>query len=251
MRLQRIGFTPVKGGRHVAHDEVELASSGPVGDRVFCLVDPARARVLRTVENPSLVEHVWRWGGGVLRVDLPTGPVEAAPVGTGEVLEVDYWGRRARLEVVAGPWAAAYARPQGREVVLARAAPGEVVYGAPVSLVTTEALRWLGERVGHEVEAERFRATFVVDSGGGRRRVEDEWVGRRLRVGEAEIEVRGPVPRCAVIDLDPATGERDRALLGALGPGEPTFGVDAVVVRPGRVRLGDAVTDLHTGQPRG
>lgn len=241
MRLQRIGFTPLKGGRHVAHDSVELACTGPVGDRAFCLVDPARARVLRTVENPTLVQHVVRWSAGVLSIDFPDGALEGEPTATGEVLEVDYWGRLARLEVVDGPWAAAYSRFLGFDVVLARAAPGEVVYGALVSLVTTEALRWLGERVGREVESQRFRATFLVDSGPGARRVEDDWVGRRLEIGDAQVEVVGRVPRCAVIDLDPATGQRDGSLLKALGPGEPYFAVDAVVTRPGHVRVGDLV----------
>jgi uncharacterized protein YcbX len=242
VRVERIGFTPVKGGRHVAHDHVDLASTGPVGDRVFCLVDPARRRVLRTVENPGLVQQVWHWRGGELRVDLPSGPVAAVPEGTGSVIEVDYWGRVASLEVVEGPWAAACSRLLGYDVVLARSAPGEVVYGAPVSLVTTESLRWLGKRVGHEVEAERFRATLLVDSGPDAGRAEDAWVGRRLGVGDAQVEVVGTIPRCAVIDLDPVTGLRDRSLLKALDGPDLTFGVDAVVTRPGRVRLRDPVS---------
>jgi uncharacterized protein YcbX len=240
VRVERIGFTPLKGGRHVAHDEVALETGGPVGDRAFCLVDPARARVLRTVENPTLVRHVARWASGVLSVDLPGGVVEAVPAATGRVLEVDYWGRVARLEVVDGPWAAAFSRLLGHDVVLARAAPGEVVYGAPVSLVTTEALRWLGSMVGHEVASERFRATFLVDSGTAARRTEEDWVGREVRVGDAIVHVRGAIPRCAVVDLDPVTGRRDASLLKALAP-ELTFAVDAVVTRPGRVRVGDEV----------
>ena len=241
MRIHRIGFTPLKGGRHLPHDAVTLSETGPVGDRVFCLVDPARMRVLRTVENPSLVQHAVRWSAGVLSVDFPFGALGAIPLGTGQVLEVDYWGRRARLEVVEGPWAAAYSRILGYDVVLARAAPGEVVYGAPVSLVTTESLRWLGRRVGHEVEPVRFRSTFVIDSGDDARRAEDDWIGQQLQLGEARVEVRSAIPRCAVIDLDPTTGERATALLRALDGPDLRFGVDAVVVQPGRVRVGDKV----------
>ncbi|MDR7361355.1 MOSC domain-containing protein [Nocardioides marmoribigeumensis] len=241
MRVERIGFTPVKGGRHVAHESVVLDASGPVGDRAFCLVDRARGRVLRTVENPSLVRTVAHWHGGVLSVRLPFGIAEGAPIGSGDVVEVDYWGRVARLEVVDGPWAAAYSRFLGYAVVLARVAPGAVVYAGPVSLVTTEALRWLGRRAGTEVAAERFRSTFVVDSGAGERRTEDQWVGRRVGIGEAEVEVTATIPRCAVVDLDPLTGVRDRALLKAIGGPDLPFGVDAVVTRPGRVRVGDRV----------
>ena len=61
MHLDRIGFTAVKGGRHTTHEGVKLAMQGPVGDRVFCLVDRSRGRVLRTVENPSLLRARARW----------------------------------------------------------------------------------------------------------------------------------------------------------------------------------------------
>jgi hypothetical protein len=41
--IDRIGFTTLKGGRHMTHDLADLTASGPVGDRVFCLVDRSRA----------------------------------------------------------------------------------------------------------------------------------------------------------------------------------------------------------------
>lgn len=245
MRVERIGFTPVKGGRHVAQDDVQLALTGPVGDRAFCLVDLTRRRVLRTVENPSLLQVVTRWHDGVLSVDLPTEHLEGVPGGTGSTHEVDYWGRQAQVEIVDGPWSAGFSRFLGHDVALARpSTSAQIVYGAAVSIVTTEALRWLVERVGHEVEPERFRSTFLIDSGPQARRDESAWVGRQLQVGEARLHVVSAVPRCAVIDLDPTTGRRNHSLLRALadsGGGEITFGLDAVVTRPGLVRVGDTI----------
>ena len=124
MRITRIGLTPVKGGRHVEQRSVELTSDGPVGDRVFCLVDRSRGRVLRTVENPSLVQVAASWRDGLLTTRFPGRTVKAVPFRTGETLKVDYWGRLAALDVVDGPWAAAYSEHLGREddgIVLARA----------------------------------------------------------------------------------------------------------------------------------
>ena len=244
MNVTRIGLTPVKGGRHTAQPSVDLALDGPVGDRVFCLVDLARGRVLRTVENPTLVQTVARWRHGVLAVDLPAGAVEGEPVATGETLKVDYWGRVAALEVVEGPWAAAYSEHLGHDVVLARSShPGEVVYGASVTLVTTSSLDLLEEHTGSPVDDAQFRATFTLDTAGLPPHVEDAWVGRRLRLGDAEVEVRGVVPRCAVVDLDPASGSRRSPVLRALGryrqhAGEVVFGVDAVVTSSGGVDVG-------------
>lgn len=246
MRISRIGLTPVKGGRHRDLPSVDLTLEGPVGDRVFCLVDRVRGRVLRTVENPTLLQTSATWQGGVLSSRLPGRTVDGVPELTGETIKVDYWGRTAALDVVDGPWAAAYAEhlgPDGGDLVLARSSrPGEVVYGASVTLVTTSSLGLLAERTGAPVDDAQFRSTFTVDTAGQPAHVEDDWVGTRLLLGDAEVEVRGAVPRCAVVDLDPDDGRRGSDVLRALGGyrrahGEIVFGVDAVVTRPGRVEV--------------
>ena len=247
MHVTRIGFTALKGGRHRAHPAVDLTATGPVGDRVFCLVDPAADRCLRTVENPALVQVVSGWTDGVLSVRLPgAGPVSEVPEPTGEVRKVDYWGRTAEVEVQGGPWADLLSGHLGRDALLARARPGEVVYGGSVTLLTTGSLALLAERLGAPAAGERFRATFHVDTGDLPAHVEDDWVGRTLTLGEAEIVVRGVVPRCAVVDFDPASGQRDADVLRTLagyrrGQGEVFFGVDAEVTSPGRVETGARV----------
>jgi uncharacterized protein YcbX len=73
------------------------------------------------------------------------------------------------------------------------------------------------------------------------REVEEDWEGCLSVPG-----MRGVVPRCAVVDLDPDTGARRSPVLKALGVyrhlhGEVVFGVDAVVTQPGEVRSGDRV----------
>lgn len=247
MHISRIGFTPLKGARHVEHPAAELAASGPVGDRVLCLVDPARDRVLRTVENPTLVRAVARVDGERLGVRLGGTTYDGVPVATGERRKVDYWGRVAEVELLDGPWSAAFSDHLGYAVRLARPViAGEVVYGGSVTLVTTGSLALLAERLGRPVESERFRSTFLVDTSGLEPHVEETWVGRELALGEARVRVRGVVPRCAVVDLDPTSGTRDAPVLGTLAGyrrrnGEIFFGVDAVVTDGGRVRTGDPI----------
>jgi len=247
VNIARIGFTPVKGGRHMTHEVTELTVDGPVGDRVFCLVDPSRGRVLRTVENPSLLQASARWQDDVLTVVLNGQTLEGIPFPSGETLDVDYWGRTAAVHGCIGPWAQAYSKHLGYDVVLARAGTtGEVVYGASVTVVTTPSIHLLEERLGREVDSARFRSTFLVDIGDSTAHVEDSWVGRELQLGTATVRVRAVVPRCAVVDLDPVTGRRDAPVLRELSryrhrQGEISYGVDAVVTVAGRVRTGDQV----------
>jgi uncharacterized protein YcbX len=247
VHITRIGFTPVKGGRHGSHDLADLSAGGPAGDRVFALVDPSRGRVLRTVENPSLLATVPHWEAGVLSVDFGDHTVSGVPAASGEVLTVDYWGRAATVQACTGPWSEAYSRHLGYEVVLAHATTaGEVVYGACVTLVTTASMQLLDEHLGASVDSSRFRSTFLLDTADRAPHVEDSWVGAKLQIGGATVQVRASVPRCAVIDLDPATGRADAPVLATLsgyrrGHGEITFGVDAIVTTAGRVRNGDQV----------
>ncbi len=248
MRVVSVGFAPVKGTRHTSYDAVELAAGGPVGDRGLCFVDVAGRRVLRTVQNPSLVALAARREGDDLVVELPSGEVaRGVPEPSGERLTCDYWGRPAELDLLDGPWAAAVSAHLGAPVRLVAARPGAVVYGAPVSLVTTASLRDVAERAGRPAlvgEAARFRASMVLDTG-DEPYAEEAWAGREVRVGTAVLRVHAPIPRCAVVDLDPATGERGSGVLKALAGrgvdrhGDPLFGVDAHVVVPGIVRPGD------------
>jgi uncharacterized protein YcbX len=242
--LRRAGFAPVKGMRHLDLDEVVLDGQGAVGDRAWCLVDVEQARVLKTVQHPSLIGVVARTQGDELELTLPTGESVSAPTPpSGEDVTCDYWGRPVALALTDGPHAELLSGWLHEPVRLAAAPRGGVVFADPVTLVGTASLRDLAARVGPEDvrhQAARFRATLVVET--EEPYVEDSWAGQEHVVGEATLRIGGPVPRCAVIDHHPVTGEKDVRLLKALArdrpvntAGEPMFGVYATCVRPGRV----------------
>jgi uncharacterized protein YcbX len=92
---------------------------------------------------------------------------------------------------------------------------------------------------------------MLIDLAGCSPHEEDTWAGRRLRIGEALLEVGGPVARCATTTRDPSTGTRDfdtlreiAAYRGRRDGHDIDFGVYARVLEPGRVRVGDAVEPL-------
>jgi uncharacterized protein YcbX len=237
--VRSVGFTPVKGTRHVRQAAPQVDADGPVGDRLYCLVDTERRRVLKTVENPGLLAVVARRSGPLLSLTTPDGSsVHAAPERSGETLVCGYWGRPVDLALLDGPHAGLLSERLGRPVRLALAPRGGVVYGSPVTIVATASLRDLGERAGHPrlvAEASRFRATYLV--GTDVPYVEETWLGREMVADGVRLRIGPPVPRCAVVDLDPETGRRRGGLLKALAAyrpgntaGEPHFGVYARVV---------------------
>lgn len=245
----RAGFAPVKGTRHLSLDVVRLDQYGAVGDRRLCLVDVAARQVLRTVQHPALVPVSAREEGGILTVTLPDGRSTSGPIEPGtDRLTCEYWGRPADVALLAGPHAALLSDLLGRPMALAAAPPRAVVYGAGVTMVTRASLEDLAGRVGSAggspttVDPARFRATFVLETDEPAY-AEDAWAGRELALGSAVVRVGAPIGRCAVIDVDPATGQRNGRLLRSLAAyrprteaGEPCFGVYAEVVRPGTVR---------------
>lgn len=238
------GYAPLKGTAHRPYDVVELTPSGVAGDRGLCLVDLDRRRVLRTVQHPRLLTVLARRSGEVLTVAVPGAEPLSAPVEpTGRTVTCDYWGRPAQLTVVRGPHAELLGSHLGLQVTLTAAPPAAVVFDGPtVTLVGTASLRDLAERTGRDLlaEAARFRANLVVET--DEPYVEETWLGREIRVGDATLRAGVPVPRCAVVDHSPVTGEKDVRLLKALAAyrplnsaGEPAFGIYAQVTVAGRV----------------
>jgi hypothetical protein len=117
-----------------------------------------------------------------------------------------------------------------------------------VSLVGTASLGALADAAGVDrVDGRRFRMLFGVD--GIAPHVEDGWLGRRIRIGDAVVRPLGNVGRCAVTTQNPDTGVPDLDTLRVLGEyrcdvetSEPLpFGVWGEILEPGRVRLGDPV----------
>ncbi|MFV2033942.1 MAG: MOSC domain-containing protein [Halocynthiibacter sp.] len=110
---------------------------------------------------------------------------------------------------------------------------------ASVSVCNLASNRAVGAELGHEISPLRWRGNIWLD--GLAPFEEFDWVGHRLRIGEAELEIRERITRCAATTANPETGRRDADTLGALksGWGHQEFGVYAYVTRPGRVALDD------------
>jgi uncharacterized protein YcbX len=131
----------------------------------------------------------------------------------------------------------------GRPVTLSR--EGEVSHfdEGPVHLVTTASIARLGREVGASVDVRRLRCNLLVDTGDARGFAEDDWIGRRLQVGDTVVlDIVSSMPRCVMLDLPqrdlPAGGGLLRALTRV---NDGDLGVLATVVRSGTVRRDDPV----------
>ncbi len=131
------------------------------------------------------------------------------------------------------------------EIMEFESPPGTHHDAFPLLVLTTSALRTLAEALpGSVIDQRRFRPSLVIDTGDEAGNPEFSWVGRRLKVGEVELEIASACPRCvmvtlAVNDTIPADREVLRHIVREL---DQNLGVYATVVRAGRVVEGTEVT---------
>ncbi len=116
----------------------------------------------------------------------------------------------------------------------------------PISLFSLQTARQLGEEAGMEVDKRRFRANVYVDLADGKGFGEDEWMGRRLRIGgKVEVAVTDRDPRCKMITLDPDTAAANPEVIKRVAKGhDGKAGVYGVVMVEGIIRRGDEIVLL-------
>ena len=110
-----------------------------------------------------------------------------------------------------------------------------------ISLINLASQREVEAKLGFEISPERWRGNILID--GWEPWAEKEMAGRRLRIGESELEVVEEITRCMATTANPETGERDADTLGALknGFGHQEMGIYAIVTRSGAIHQGDPV----------
>jgi uncharacterized protein YcbX len=109
---------------------------------------------------------------------------------------------------------------------------------SPVLVVNLASLAAFGLEAGVPIDRRRFRANLYLD--GLEPEEELLWLGRRVRAGDAELEVIKRCDRCVVITRDPDTTTASPELLRILTDTHETcMGLYCGVVRPGRVAVGD------------
>lgn len=215
MQVSRLWRYPVKSLQGEELDVALLTPDGVEGDRVVHVRDHRGPLTGRT--DPRLV---------------------AVPVET----------RAGVPHVVGHRWDSAPAA----EAVRAASSPGAelAAYDGPERfdvlnlLVATDGAV---ERFGHDVR--RLRPNLLVEGVGPDE--EATWPGQALAIGDALVGLHRLRPRCIATSADPDTGQRDLDVFRRI---RDVFGnqlaLDAWVIRPGRVRVGDEVRLVpHEAEP--
>ena len=209
---------PVKsmGGERL--DSCLIAESGLEGDRRWALVDgtPNRAGKLLTIrEAEQLLTYRTRLADDGVQVVTPGGETRMLD----DRLIADLTDDTSRPLTL-------------------REAAGLNFDDSPVLVVNLNTVAAFELSSGVEVDRRRFRANLYLE--GLEPEEEVGWLGRRIRAGDAELEVVSRCERCVVITRDPDTTEASPELLRVLTKTSDTcMGVYCRVARRGLVSIGD------------
>jgi uncharacterized protein YcbX len=113
----------------------------------------------------------------------------------------------------------------------------------PVSLLSVQSARRLGEELGTTVDPRRFRANIYLNFSFASGFAEHELVGHSVRIGsKVVIAILERDPRCVMITLDPDTSESKPEYLRQVAQAhEGMAGVYGAVLVEGMLRKGDVV----------
>ncbi|MBD7970730.1 MOSC domain-containing protein [Paenibacillus gallinarum] len=138
-----------------------------------------------------------------------------------------------------------------KEIVPIQFQPAHVPLGAieeePIQLVTDASITQLEKIWGNnEVDSRRFRPNFVLSLVDQVPFMEEQWLGKRMQIGENVILlIKRPCKRCSIINIHPENAKRDPSLLKKIVTERNNqFGIYASVLHTGIVSEGDEVTLL-------
>jgi uncharacterized protein YcbX len=204
VRVAELWRYPVKGLRGEKLDRAEVAADGIPGDRGLAVVDErgivTGRRKQRMIGVPATIEN-------------------------GETL------------VDGDPWESAEAARTirdvaGEEARLTKPDSGHEHDDSPILLLSDGSINQLG------YDHRRFRPNIYFEGADGP--IEQEWIGRHIRIGEVVLTAHKPDIRCVITTIDPDTIEVDLDVLKRTNEElDGVMGVYCTIVEPGVVKLGD------------
>ena len=216
---------PVKSMRGEPLDEATLGWNGIDGDRRYAF---------RRVEERG--EFPWLTGSKLPEL-LQFTPQLPASVRTPEGDELALMGDELAAEV---------GRRYGAPVQMMQLKNG-IFDEASISVISSETAREITRLAGTVEDVRRFRPNIVVRSTRAVPFEEDEWLGGILAFGDdgPAVAVTMRDVRCVMVNLDPAGGSPEPAVLKAVVRANQNHaGIYGTVTRTGRVAVGQKIV-LH------
>ncbi len=254
---------PVKSMRGEEVSEGEITERGLLGDRSYALIDVETGKVV-SAKNPRKWGNLFDFQSTLVESPSHNEGIPAARITLpdGSSVRTDDPGVEGRLSAILGRAVRLASSPppasriegywpdydwlEARDKVFDVDLPtGTFFDGSLLHFITTATLERLGSLSPQsQFDVRRFRPNFIIDvPEKATGFVEDGWVGQTIAIGdEVRLMVTHPCPRCVMTTLPQCELPKDpNVLRTAVQHNQGNVGVNASVLRGGRIRCGDAV----------
>jgi uncharacterized protein YcbX len=224
---------PVKSLAGEAAETLRLDPRGVAGDRAHALLDTFKGapRRLTVRQAPGMLRWAASYAG------LPGDALDPDSVPLPRVVAPD--GAVFAWDDPHLP--AALSADLGRAITLRRDLGLMQDLGDSVLVTTQATLDAVSAALGRPLDLRRFRTNIHVTLDAGAY-AEESWEGRRLRVGDAELQLVHPCERCVIPTRDPDSTGKDAEILRWLTRERGgLFGINARLRGSARVAVGDPV----------
>ncbi|MCA1821243.1 MAG: MOSC domain-containing protein [Pseudonocardia sp.] len=278
---------PVKSMQGEQLDATEVSASGLAGDRAYALIDATTGKVV-SAKNPRLWPNILNCHARFLKpprigeepppvlITLANGTSVTSDASDVDTVLSTFFARKVLLARTAPVDLTidqyhpdvADLDPAGHRDMMVEARIGSAFFAEeglpspvsdsaffdlfPLSVLTTSTLERLRELApASAIDERRFRMNVIVAATGSGF-IENSWLDRRLTVGDVDIDVKLPDPRCVMTTLAQQDLPPDSTVLRTLvkhnrldvggGGLYPCAGMYAVIASPGTIRCGDRIT---------
>ncbi|MCX7067849.1 MAG: MOSC domain-containing protein [Methylococcales bacterium] len=263
---------PVKSMMGEELNGANITLGGLLGDRSYALIDTQTNKVV-SAKNPKKWPNFFSFRAAYTTplefnttqpvwITLPDGKVLHSDQADLNQQLSDFLGSPVKLATQA-PEAAALEQywPEyegesneiSNEAVAGDAPQGSFFDYAALHLITTSSLEAL-QKIYPEgrFEVRRFRPNITLDTSGLTGFVENDWVGKTIKIGDSlRLQISDPCPRCVMPTLAQGDLPADSGILKAVaqnrplvpfaGKELPSVGVYAKVIQAGWVKRGDTI----------
>jgi hypothetical protein len=266
---------PVKSMMGEELNASAITANGVLGDRAFALIDQETGQVVSAknpkkwpdffiyraayttpLEESSRLPAVWITlpSGKMVRSDQADVDAELSATLSRQVTLRSAAPEAPKLEQY-WPEYEGQANEVSQEAVAGDAPTGTFFDYATLHLLTTASIRQLSALYPQgRFEVRRFRPNLVIDTGALEGFVENDWVGKTIRIGDSiRLQITDPCPRCVMPTLAQGDLPKDNGIFNKgiaanrvhvpfAGKALPSIGVYARVLAGGVAKRGDAVT---------
>ncbi len=261
-KIKALTIYPLKSAKGVSLQEIQIDSAGPIWDREWMLVRKQTKAFVSQRTHPQMCQLRCQLEEGFLKVQWPGKEDIEIPLTapSGEAVEATLFNKTVGSVSIGKSFDLWFSEALQTEVMLVRVPKNNqrttsgrngpstslrFADGYPFLLTSDSTLKHLNSRLPAPVPMARFRPNIEIEDAPTDQ--EDQWSSFSIN-GVNFLAVKA-CSRCAIIDVDPATGEKSKTVSRELKKyrqkdGSLLFGINLSHTNCGRIHVGAPLENL-------